>query len=126
MSVQLKARGGNEPTWGDTRAWLDDLMEGHGGVVYVETTVCPVPKWGGLQGLWVRVVWKGKAELGSVPEMASGDRWPSSKHRTMPAMIIRLCMQLERKLEDRAHDQAMAASPPTFGEPLTGHAPREP
>lgn len=95
------------PSWGDVQTFLEALAETYGGRAYVETTIYKLTKWGDRQGLWVRVVWQEKPNGSPGAERAAAGGWPNTGHRTMPALIYKLCHLLERALEDLAHDNAM-------------------
>lgn len=95
------------PSWNDLRAYMEECRSTWEGGIYIEVTLAPRNPRRTSYGLWVRVVWRGRPGGGACPEMATGQFWPSSEHRTMPAMCFRLLHELEQKLGDRAHDIAM-------------------
>lgn len=107
MSKQPTPSGDTGPTWNDVRAFMDTLMGTWGGCVLVQITLAPRNPQKTSYGLWVRVVWMEHGEPRAAPERAAGRAWPTSEHRTMPGLLFRLCHELERKLEDLAHDKAM-------------------
>jgi len=107
MSKQPERSEPMGPSWGDVRGYLDDLMNTWGGCALVQITLAPRNPQKTSYGLWVRVVWQEHGDRAVTPERAAGRSWPTTEHRTMPGLLMRLCMELERKLEDLAHDAAM-------------------
>lgn len=121
-----RSTGEHGPSWGDLLAMLDDLRETYSGHVRVEITPQPLSKWGDRRGLYARVVWYEKPGALHTGERAAGGAWPSGEHRTMPGMLFRLAHDLERLLEDLAHDNAMAAGWKPSDGALHELAPRHP
>lgn len=121
-----ESRAEHGPSWGDVLAFLDDLRETYGGHTKVEITPIPLTRWGDRRGLWVRVVWLEKPNELHTGERAAGEGWPSSEHRTMPALLYKLCHRLERLMEDLAHDNAVAGGWKPSDGALHELAPRHP
>lgn len=121
-----ESRSEHGPSWGDVLTFLDDLRETYGGHTRVDITPQPLAKWGDRRGLWARVIWLEDPNKLHTGERAAGAMWPNSEHRTMPAMLYRLCHELERKMEDLAHDNAMQAGWTPADGALCPLAPRHP
>lgn len=121
-----ETRSEHGPSWGDVLTFLDDLRETYGGHTKVEITPIPLTRWGDSRGLWVRVIWLEKPNVFCMGERAAGGSWPTSEHRTMPGLLYSLCYQLERKMEDLAHDNAIAGGWTPADGALSDLAPRQP
>lgn len=109
MSGQPTPTGEHGPSWSDIRQEMEALMETYGGAVTIELSVAPRNRPGAPHALWVRLVHRERSDGVTGAERAAGGQWPTSEHRTMPGLLYRLAVLLERKLEDAAHDLATAA-----------------
>ena len=97
-----------EPTWADAREWMSDVVRVHSGFVavhiYVHKTVENKPL------LAIRVLW-----ARTIQELACGGThgvsgiWPTSEHRTMPGLVIRLATKLDAKMTQDADERERQA-----------------
>lgn len=103
------------PTWRDIKEGMEELLTLYEGYVHIELTIAPARIGGQSQALWARVVWRDSPGTLGSPERASGEAWPSHGHRTMPGMLHKHIILLERKLEDMVHDRVMAEQRAALG-----------
>jgi hypothetical protein len=83
------------PSWNDVQEWLRDLEQTWHRAAMVEYSLLPDVRGRTNYGLWVRVVLKDRGEPGHRGERAKGAKWPTSEHKTMPGLLLRLCVDLD-------------------------------
>ena len=95
------------PTWQDVKEGMEELLTLYEGYVSIEFTLAPARAGAQYNALWARVVWRDAPGTPGSPERASGGSWPHPDHKTMPSLLHKHIIWLERKLESLAHDRAM-------------------
>lgn len=104
------------PTWRDIKEGLEELLSLYQGYIHVELTLAPARAGSQHNVLWARVIWRDEPGTLGSPETASGGPWPSNGHKTMPGMLHKHIILLERRLETMAHDRAMAEHRAALGD----------
>lgn len=89
------------PSWNDVQEHLRELGKTHHRACRVELNLLPDTAGRTTFGLWVRVVAWERSEGRLLGERAKGGRWPTSEHKTMPGMLLKLIHQLDFELTER-------------------------
>lgn len=103
-------RSDTGPSWNDVQDHLRELAKSHHRACRVEIGLLPDTAGRTTFGLWVRVVAWDRAEGRMTGERAKGRKWPTSDHKTMPGMLLRLIHELDHELTElRRQAESQAA-----------------
>lgn len=93
-------RSDTGPSWNDVQDHLRELGKTHHRACRIELALCPDRAGQTTYGLWVRVVAWERSEGRLTGEIATGRKWPTSDHKTMPGMMLRLIHELDHRLTE--------------------------
>lgn len=100
MSQWKADRTETGPSWNDVQDSLRELSRDHHRACRLELSLLPDIAGRPQYGLWVRVVAWERSEGRSTGERAKGGKWPTSYHKTMPGMLLRLIHELDHELTE--------------------------